>query len=517
LAKVYKVHPGIGIARVGRSEQGYFLAPETTAGEPLELSDNGEVAFTGYKDNARLMRRQGVRFHIFEYEDLGGTQTLVREITAADATIEWTVKLASRKAAGVLMDDDLRDADGAGIVTPGTGVRNEPPPGFARNDLVASIELQATGNNFVPAPKPMAQFLRKAFYIGEARTDFAGRLVVLGGMGEAATWTQPPSPLVYFLNNPGWHDDISDGPVDAKITLAGTSQTIDAVGAWVVTAPPDFAPGITPITTLYDIALQAREGLIAAAVSYAMDVRPLFERFAEYRWVNDAGVGSWGLISDLLRTPAALEDKSEPNRDNRNAVLDAIREAEKLPREFRLTKRQMDCLERWAKGQFIPGDDQTRPRLNAGQELDRAALSRGVGGGFYPGIEAGLLLRERTVYSELGRLTRGPFTDFGGVTATLQPGSLTERMACPWQADFMECIGAWWPAQRPDVRRFDEDGAERTEQWDRGVRSGLPATPNNRKNMVDHFAQLGVIERMDVQGKSVFAEKGRHPALGADS
>lgn len=36
MAKIYKIHPGIGIARVGKSEHGYFLAAETPGGRPLE-------------------------------------------------------------------------------------------------------------------------------------------------------------------------------------------------------------------------------------------------------------------------------------------------------------------------------------------------------------------------------------------------------------------------------------------------------------------------------------------------
>ena len=41
------------------------------------------------------------------------------------------------------------------------------------------------------------------------------------------------------------------------------------------------------------------------------------------------------------------------------------------------------------------------------------------------------------------------------------------------------------------------------------------ASSNNtsRKNMVDHFARLGVIEPIQVGGKTVFAQKGRDPGL----
>jgi hypothetical protein len=514
MAKIYKIHPGIGIARVGRSTDGYFLAPETSDGRPTALSDAGEeIAFTGYKDSAHTMRRQGVRFRIFEYDEDGGQHTLVREIASDEAPIEWTVKLASRKAAGVVMRTSQSDEDGAEIVTPGTGFRNDPPPGKTRADLIASIDLTATGEKFRQDPPLKAQFLGQPFYIGEARTDFRGRLVVLGGLGVSDTWTG--ANLVHFLNNPGWHDDIADGPVDAKITLNGATH--QAIGAWVAVAPPDFAPGITGMTTLYDVAVQARLGLQIGTVSYPMDIEPLLQRAAGYHWVNDAGAVLWDAMREFLQDPAKLKDNSTSPAamQHRESVRDTMLEAEGLMESFRMTRRQKKLLDMWVDGDFIPGPDPARPPLDAGQLLDRISLEHCVGGGFFPGIEAGLLLRMPSIYSELGRLTRGQFTDFGNVPTTPQPGFLTERMAVPWQADFMQCLNAWWPAQRPDVVRFTENGAAAPSrlQWDRNVRLGNSSNHTDRKNMVDHFASLGVIERMTVGGAEVFGEKGRDPAL----
>jgi L-lysine epsilon oxidase-like protein len=513
VAKIYKIHPGIGIARVGRSDKGYFLAPEILGGKPIELSQNGDAPFTGYKDSTHLMRRQGARFRVLEYDTDGGQETFVREITADDATIEWMVTLASRKAAGVLMDTDRIDDEGKQIVTPGTGFRNAPPSGFTRDDLSASVNLTAAGRNFVANPAPTANFLGKPFYIGEARTDAAGRLVVLGGLGVSETWTTPASPLTEFLNNEGWHDDIADGPVQAKITLTGASTPVDAKRAWVLTAPPDFAPDISPITTLYDVAEDAHLGPLVGTVSFTMDIEPLFQRFAGYFWINEAGKDFWQGMQELLSAPDTLTDNSAANRPNRTQVFEFFVEGIKTLNDFRLTKRQLDSLERWEAGTFVPGDDAARPATHLGHALDRGALTRGVGGGFFPGIEAGLLMRESTLYSELCRFTEESFTDFGGVQNTLTAGLLTSRMACPWQADFMECVHAWWPAQRPDVARFDRQGNAQLVQWDRGVRSGGSASNANRKNMVDRFARLGVIDPIEVQNQTVFAEIGRDPAL----
>jgi L-Lysine epsilon oxidase N-terminal len=88
--------------------------------------------------------------------------------------------------------------------------------------------------------------------IGETktRTDAKGNLIFLGGRGHSSTFLPGPPPG--FANNPGWHDDISDGPVDATIQLKD-GRTYQAIGAWVITAPPDFAPGVRAFVTGYDL------------------------------------------------------------------------------------------------------------------------------------------------------------------------------------------------------------------------------------------------------------------------
>ena len=37
----YKIHPGIGIARLGNSDTEFYLAPETPAGLPQECDAQG--------------------------------------------------------------------------------------------------------------------------------------------------------------------------------------------------------------------------------------------------------------------------------------------------------------------------------------------------------------------------------------------------------------------------------------------------------------------------------------------
>src|SRR5215469_6018599 len=82
-----RIHPAIGIARVGDSPDGYFIGPEAP-GHPAE-------ALGGFKDNQGRAKRQVARFRIYGYDADG---KCLGEITAADADITWTVHLANTKA-----------------------------------------------------------------------------------------------------------------------------------------------------------------------------------------------------------------------------------------------------------------------------------------------------------------------------------------------------------------------------------------------------------------------------------
>jgi len=80
-----KIHPAIGIARLGDSKE-FFIGPEYPWERPNPIS--------GFKDNERRIKRQAARFRLFAYHD----DESVQEITAANAQITWTVCLANRKA-----------------------------------------------------------------------------------------------------------------------------------------------------------------------------------------------------------------------------------------------------------------------------------------------------------------------------------------------------------------------------------------------------------------------------------
>src|SRR5512145_1383612 len=101
MVKHYKIRPGIGIARLGNSPEGFCIGPEVPGGPSLELTSDGEGPVTAHKDDAHRIKRQGARFRVWAYEvDNAGRETPVGEVTAPEATIVWHVRLANTKGAG---------------------------------------------------------------------------------------------------------------------------------------------------------------------------------------------------------------------------------------------------------------------------------------------------------------------------------------------------------------------------------------------------------------------------------
>src|SRR5262249_29114206 len=112
--------------------------------------------------------------------------------------------------------------------------------------------------------------------LGELRSDQAGHLLVIGGMGQSDfDKAIGPETLTTFANNNGWFDDMSDGPVDAELIINGGPQPV--VGAWVLVGPPDFAPSVRSYRTMYDtlvdmfvreMTIPADDGLFAGPLAH---------------------------------------------------------------------------------------------------------------------------------------------------------------------------------------------------------------------------------------------------------
>src|SRR5262249_51333744 len=230
----YAVHPAIGVARVGNSAGEFYFGQEVPG--PL-IEPPG-----GLRDASGALKRQAARFRIYGYDSNG---TVVREITAAEAEITWTVHLANQKAAwyGFIVALDVPGA------TP-TARRNPLVSGTDRGAL--SIDpgpRSVTGANAAAVAFDTGTFLGAPIYLGGLRTDADGHLVVLGGRG--TSFAPRGEILTTFANNVGWCDDTSDGPVRATIRVDG--RTIEAEPGWVVVAPPNYGPSIAAgFVSLYD-------------------------------------------------------------------------------------------------------------------------------------------------------------------------------------------------------------------------------------------------------------------------
>jgi hypothetical protein len=495
MAKRYKIHPGIGIARLGNSPEDFFIGPEVPGGPSLELTPAGEGPVATYKDAAHRIKRQGVRFRVWAYEvDDAGRETPVGEITAPEATIVWHVRLANSKGAG------------RRILETGNRPRN---PNTPTADLVIAPEFEPiSGANQRVNERVVGRFKGVPVPLGELRTDALGRLIVLGGSGRAAS-VPAGRRILSFANNPDWHDDVADGAIDAELRFPdGTIAPVDR-GAWVVVAPPDFAPGVLGLATLYDIALDAavKRGWVQAPArpSFAYEVLPIIERAAKLRWVNQFAY--WNSISRDFALLGRLGDAAaDALRAEVYAQLIDVQDSGIL-NNFQYTDRQRAILDSWANGIFIDDFGAPAPAvaLSGPAALDRAALDQGVGGGFFPGIEAGILTTNPYLYSELCRFTREPFID-NNETLTLRAGSITERMAVPWQADFLKCNSMWWPAQRPDDVFIRPSDMEPTANWIDGI--------STHEDLAANFWRLGFVTvHRQTDGTVMYLETERDPGM----
>jgi hypothetical protein len=522
VAKTYKIHPGIGIARVGNSAS-FFLQPEIpgTYAKPA----NGK-----YRDSDKKLKRQAARFWIFEYDDANSGAPQPISIGSDLVNVEWQVHLLNAKAAwfmfagivgegpaGYPADHPLRnptatdrrrlkiDPGPRTILAEGSERSHEISKGTSGNPTMENWPPPFTGGTAIES-------------LGTLFVDSQGRLTVAGGYGTSGTpGPLPPGGGLRYDNNDNWFDDVSDGPVSAKLSFADGS-VVDATSAWVVVAPPDYAPPVENIVTMYDLLydLALRNFALNPAIfdpssqtfqgaflpSFSADVFPLLRRALDYRWViTEAMAHADGGRFDIAALAASPPPGQNPTNNPRFSIFRRLRDPDNLaaggsrnmPRlhndgtggvppeslRFSLTRYQYFVMKQWAAGNFIAdwtGAPPPLPTTVTAAGLDCAALEAATGGSFFPGMEVGWIARDPRIYAS-------PF-DFrfrlGSEPNGVIPGSLTKRMAIPWQADFLKCGNNWWPAQRPNQVLGNANG-----EWDRGVQSHV--------HLVSVWSRLGVV------------------------
>ncbi|MGH8551691.1 MAG: LodA/GoxA family CTQ-dependent oxidase [Methylococcales bacterium] len=301
----FKIHPAIGIARLGNSEQ-FYLSPEQPGALPIECDAQGReltdpqgqpIRVQNFKEegNLSMIKRQASRFRVFAYEgnaDSGGreikldesfTFTLETPATGPQLVhgkvkdIVWQVHLANKKASwytfqqtdgmhGYAADHPLRNPE---ITQPDRRRQLIIDPGPQSVSLAKPEAQFAKGANpgypqsFPPeniAPNPIST-------LGEVKVNEQNghqRLIVLGGFGHSGSTEVPV--ITDFANNDGWFDDIADGPVTARILYEyefvftdknGNKQTTTMPGeqavqvpAWVVVGYPRYVPELPDMVTL---------------------------------------------------------------------------------------------------------------------------------------------------------------------------------------------------------------------------------------------------------------------------
>jgi hypothetical protein len=483
------IHPAIGIARVGNSAESFFFGPEVSGALPR--------AAGGFKDSSGAVARQAARFRVFGFDKRG---RVVRELTAADAQITWQVNVANSKAAWYEFDTAF-DIPGA-VPAP---IRNPKQVGAARGRLaVAPPGRAVSGKAAGPVALDGGSFLGEAVPLGELMTDGAGRLVFLPAQGRG--YSPGSTPLGSFSENPGWTDDVCDGPVGATVKLGG--RTLQAEPAWVLVTPPNYAPAMAHgVVTAYDAARSALVGaqmLEAGPVSFADDILPIFARLVDLQWVS-AGfleMNGFGSAHDWTADgmPAKLADRSSANATFRRGAFESFRNPAFLKRQpdavpelygdgvsfknpnprgwLAITPLQYRKLGSWADGDFTddragqlqPASVEQLPLQQRPQALDRAVLESCLGGAFHPGIEAPWTLRVATLWEKPFRLkvrsanfelqnygasltTKKVFAP-GGPLDGVAPGDLTRWLGVPWHADGASCRSGYQRAVSPVLPTF---------------------------------------------------------------
>ncbi|MFF4116915.1 LodA/GoxA family CTQ-dependent oxidase [Streptomyces sp. NPDC001714] len=504
-----KIHPAIGVARVGNSKETPFIGPESPDQKPEDLGS--------YKDGSGAIRRQAARFRVYGYNAAG---EVVRELKPGDAgvsEIQWTVHLANKKAAWYQFHVPLDIPEGKALAPEQYGRRNADVVGVDRKKLVIDPGSRTVRGSMTETQKfDSGKIMDKAVYLGEISTHSDGRLLVLGGRGNSASYKN--SPITGVTNNDTWYDDVSDGPVTAKVRIDGTELT--ATPAWVVVGPPHYAPGVKSVRTLYDLLFDVfvKAGSLTRPpqISFADHIEPILRRLCDLQWVNHGFATQFGWNGpNFFLSPAMrkrLADPSQRNRELRRQTYVALRDYDRdgtspvpwpwlygdamasKPKSVRqhskLSPTQDWMLSRWADGAFQAGPlRQPRPNVDSAPVaeqpglLDRAALESCAADAFHPGCEVTWPIRTPSMFSAPFRIKhRAPNTaepDYGptltpqeataanGPLFAQGPGDLTRWMAAPWQADTASCrsgyevlanlgpryspyLPTFWPAQVPN-------------------------------------------------------------------
>ncbi len=480
MATVYKIHPAIGVARIGTSSQ-FYIAPETGGGLPTDPNTGQPV--TSFRDSDGCLLKQAQRFRVFSYDDTNPNDPGT-EVTAGSGgvtAIEWTVYLANKKACwyqfeqltGSKMEGDKGYIANGPVLNPLRNCRVTDPakrqgliidPGprtVGGSSNPVSAEFNVTGEFSDPASvKPYS-----VTTLGSIQLDGNGNLLVLAANGASGTTnlfptegvadcTAPPpvdpprSPYEYILtmyaNNDGWFDDLADGPVNATIVLDSGASVAADVPAWCLAVPPKYAPQImnqvTLYDTMYDVAVRTQNynpELYTEAggfnpnylVDFENEVAPIINRPSFYQWV--AEIPPQGVSQHIGITQGAGADfplyivRSPAVQDGTNLGVNLMPKLagdnpitdNTMSKYLTLTQTQYFLVQQWVLGKVLPAGT-SRPAPPPAAAIDRAALENCVGGAFCPGIEMTWICRNTSIYSQPFRIRPAANPQQGNLSQT---------------------------------------------------------------------------------------------------
>jgi len=326
----FRIYPSIGVARLGNGpaeKDKVIFSPET----PWENLYDANV---DYLIDGKI-KKQAQRFYIYECDDEGKP---THKISAQEYEIEWSVEVANKKPFWYVFNNclDLSVVSDNLNLSP-TFVDREIAPGISagrrnpnvldhqsdngtkynfRKELINRPSAQSVGliNKHLELKKtlsgrfpftdvvsgqnaPKASMLAQSMNANQQSVDLGtieyepekGSMIFYGADGKSAALN--PSDLnTDFADNSNWYDDICDGRVTAVIKKDGkviATLNDPEAAAWIVTAPPDYAPQIQPISTMYDL-ICGTEGIKSnkKPTTDMSQVFPMLYRLYRMQWVN---------------------------------------------------------------------------------------------------------------------------------------------------------------------------------------------------------------------------------------
>lgn len=311
----FRIYPSIGVARLGNGaarQEDVIFSPEIPWDNLYRTEEH-------YLTPDGKIKKQAQRFYLWECA-ADGTPT--KPVNPQEYDITWHVEVANKKPFWY----DFNNSLDLSIQSENRNVS----PDFAKNKLAPSIGAAQRNPNVLnmgqhvpnghdyrkelvnrPAAKSVAAanshaVLRGAFPFHETgisrlahslKTDAKvvdlgsieydqGTLIFYAADGKSASLN--PSDLnTDFADNSNWFDDICDGQISATLVARADGQRHELCDAQsmaaIVTAPPDYAPQIQPIATLYDMILGASDDIFPPDMS---QVFPLLYRLYRMQWVN---------------------------------------------------------------------------------------------------------------------------------------------------------------------------------------------------------------------------------------